>query len=163
MKRVKEVKQRNGRKKINKTESSISKAVAGSQKSNVRRMLRAGDDMPNSSKVGAGTMTARRNLSLTTTHRRNHRTSKMIGLAFQLIPIKAPQTRLDELQSGFRGETKLGIMKYLIQWNEWVKTYGIENVIFTVRTVDNMKSISLKYGYEEMIEGYTDVLNDIES
>lgn len=79
MKREKEVKQRKGRKKINKTQSSISKKAAGSQKEHTRRIIRAKNDLPNSSKIGAGAVTARRNLSLLTTHKRNHRTTKMIG------------------------------------------------------------------------------------
>jgi hypothetical protein len=42
--------------------------------------------MPNSSKVGAGEITARRNLPYDALHKRNHRTSEMIGV--QLTKLK---------------------------------------------------------------------------
>lgn len=38
-------------------------------------------DFPNSSKIGAGKLTARRNLPMDTLHKRDHRSNVMIGVA----------------------------------------------------------------------------------
>lgn len=77
MKRLKQKKQRKGRKKINKSISSIAKRTAGSLKMHLRRDLRGNEYFPNSSKVGAGFRTAIRQ-SYKGKHRKNHRTRELI-------------------------------------------------------------------------------------
>ena len=79
MKRQKEVKQRNGRKKINKSKSSVAKAIAGSSSANMRRRFRGNTELPSSTKIGAGWVTARRDLPMAKLHKRNHRSNVMIG------------------------------------------------------------------------------------
>jgi hypothetical protein len=79
MKRPVEKKQRKGRGKINKSKSSIAKAIAGSSKAFIRRLRRGNEVLPNSSKIGAGSVTARRNLPMSKLHKKNHRSNDMIG------------------------------------------------------------------------------------
>ncbi len=81
MKRPIEKKQRPGRKK-----PKGRKTIASDSKehlfSDTRRIIRKNTDLPNSSKIGAGPVTARRSLSHETIHRRNHRTAEMIGYKY---------------------------------------------------------------------------------
>jgi len=72
MKNPKQKKQRKGRKKINRTDRSIMKRTAGSEKAHLRRELRGNEQFPNSSKIGAGSRTAIRQ-SYKGKHRKNHR------------------------------------------------------------------------------------------
>ena len=72
-------KQRKGRKKFKRKVSSIAKKIAGSTKSHIRRIIRKNNEFPNSVKVGAGCVTARRALPNLILHKRNHRNNKVVG------------------------------------------------------------------------------------
>jgi hypothetical protein len=84
MKRTIQKKQRPGRQKPKGRISSIAKQKAGANKSHVRRKVRHHDDFPNSTKVGAGDVTARRSLPNNILHKRDHRSNVIIGTDIHL-------------------------------------------------------------------------------
>ena len=48
------------------------------------------------------------------------------------------------------------------QWNAWIEKYRFDNVKFAVGSIGCMKSLTVKYGYDEMVESYEHSLNQIE-
>jgi len=79
MKRIIQKKQRPGRKKINrKVSTMVIAANQGKPRTPRTNRLHRRNNMPNSSKVGAGQITARRNLPMGQLHKRNHRSGEMM-------------------------------------------------------------------------------------
>lgn len=49
---------------------------------------------------------------------------------------------------------------YTEKWNEWVNKYGEDNVIFVCRSIDCMRTLTLRYGWDGMVESTEDALNE---